>query len=240
MTIQKRGNNSGKENNPSEQKIDGEAMIEEKSSFGEHCLIKRLKAGDEAAFARLVEQYHSTLLLLARKYVRSQCSAEEVVQETWMGVLQGLASFEERSSLKTWIFRILTNNAHTRALRDQRVVPFSSLTERCGEWDAYMDELERFEGVKQPFPGSWSSLAEDKQETPEENLLSSETHAHIAGTLAELPISQRTVMTLRDIEGWRPEEICTKLGISMGNQRVLLHRARTKVRRVLEQYFDET
>lgn len=221
------------------QENDNNSSREEVNTFGECCLIKRLKAGDETAFTRLVEQYHNTLLLLARKYVRSQCSAEEVVQETWMGVLQGLASFEGRSSLKTWIFRILTNNAHTRALRDQRVTPFSSLTEREEESEAFAGEPERFEGVKQSFPGSWTSLTEDKQEMPEENLLSSETHAHIAGMLEALPASQRTVMILRDIEGWRPEEICTRLGISTVNQRVLLHRARVKVRQALEKYFDE-
>ena len=233
-----------KDDIPSTSVIENVTVIEEKAivegmTCGECILIKQLKEGDETAFTRLVEHYHNTLLLLARRYVRSQSSAEEVVQETWMGVLQGLPTFERRSSLKTWIFRILTNNAHTRALRDQRVIPFSSLAEREEESETFAGEPECFDEVRRPFAGNWTSLIEDKHEQPEENLLSSEAHAHIAGIIEALPANQRTVMVLCDIEGLRSEEICTRLGISMVNQRVLLHRARSKVRRVLQSYFDE-
>lgn len=203
-----------------------ETVTEEVITYGERSLVKRLKAGDEAAFIQIVEMYHTSLLRLARSYVRTQSSAEEVVQETWMGVLQRLPFFEERSSLKTWIMRILINRARTHALRDQRLIPFSSLLEREEESDT-LAEPESLAGV-------WISLAQDEYDIPEACLLSLEIHRCVAESIKTLPTSQRAVMVLYDIEGWRPEEICTRLGISMVNQRVLLHRARAKVRRMLE------
>jgi RNA polymerase sigma-70 factor (ECF subfamily) len=208
-----------------------EAVTKEEIARDERSLVKRLKAGDEAAFIQIVEMYHTSLLRLARSYVRSQSSAEEVVQETWMGVFQRLPFFEERSSLKTWIMRILINRARTHAQRDQRLIPFSSLIEREEESDTSVAESES-------LAGGWISLMKDEQDIPEACLLSLETHRFVAESIKTLPTSQRAVMVLCDIEGWRPEEICTRLGISMVNQRVLLHRARSKVRRMLEKRFE--
>jgi RNA polymerase sigma-70 factor (ECF subfamily) len=214
------------------QTIDDAVETEEETPSAEQSLVRRLKAGDEMAFNQLVGQYHTSLLRLARNYVRSQSSAEEVVQETWMGVFQRLPFFEERSSLKTWMIRILINRASTHALRDQRLIPFSSLAECEEESGAFAGELES-------LIGGWISLTEDRYDIPEVCLLSSETHACVVRTIEALPANQRAVMVLSDIKGWRPEEICTRLGISMMNQRVLLHRARSKVRRILEKYFEE-
>jgi RNA polymerase sigma-70 factor (ECF subfamily) len=211
--------------------IGAEVVTKGETTNDEHCLVKRLKAGEEAAFIQIVEMYHTSLLRLARNYVRSQSSAEEVVQETWMGVFQRISFFEGRSSLKTWIMRILINRARTYALRDQRLIPFSSLIEREEEADTFVAEPEN-------VPRGWISLAEKEPDTPEASLLSLETHTCVAESIETLPASQRAVMVLCDIEGWRPEEICTRLGISMVNQRVLLHRARSKVRRKLEKYLE--
>lgn len=214
------------------QDLNVEKVAKGEITSSECSLVKRLKAGDETAFMQIVEMYHTSLLRLARSYVRSQSSAEEVVQETWMGVFQRISFFEERSSLKTWIMRILINRARTYALRDQRLVPFSSLVEHEEEPDTFVTEPET-------LPGSWLSITEDKRDMPEICLLSQETCACVAETIETLPTSQRAVIVLCDIEGWKPEEICTRLGISMVNQRVLLHRARSKVRRILEKYLAE-
>lgn len=205
----------------------------------ERGLMKRLKERDEKAFIQLVEKYHASLLHLARRYVSSQSSAEEIVQETWIGVFQGLPSFEERSSLKTWIFRILTNRAQTCALREKRLLPFSALVERQEETSAGVSEPESLPSIGPFAPGSWISLTRCKDDIPEERLLSIETRARIARTMAALPINQRTVMVLHDIEGRKPAEICHALGISPVNQRVLLSRAHARVRQALEKYFGE-
>jgi len=208
-----------------------ETVTKEEITCDERSLVKRLKAGDEAAFIQIVEMYHTSLLRLARNYVRSQSSAEEVVQETWMGVFQRLPFFEERSSLKTWIMRILINRARTHALRDQRLIPFSLLAEHEEESDTFVPEPES-------LAGSWISLTKDEHDIPEACVLLLETRTCVEESLETLPASQRAVMVLCDIEGWRPEEVCTRLGISMANQRVLLHRARSKVRRILEKYLE--
>ena len=199
-------------------------------------LIQSLKAGDESAFASLMDDYGSSLLRVAMIYVGSRAVAEEVVQETWLGVINGLDRFEGRSSLKTWIFRILTNTASTRAQRERRSVPFSSLAGANGEEEGSSVDFDRF------FPpdharylGHWS-LGPTRWETPEEGLLSGETREVILGAIEELPPSQRAVVTLRDVEGWPAEEVCDALELSEGNQRVMLHRGRTKVRAALEQY----
>ena len=206
---------------------------------GEGSLIKRLKEGDESAFMQLVEQYHTLLLHLARRYVRTQSSAEEVVQETWIGVLQRIPFFEGRSSLKTWIMRILTYQALTCAQREQRLIPFSALAEHDEESDAFTGESESFQGDGHCLAAAWSSLKQNRHDMPEVCLLALETQACVAETIETLPANQRAVIVLCDIEGWRPEEVSTKLGISTANQRVLLHRARSKVRRGLEKYFAE-
>jgi len=198
-------------------------------------LIESLQAGDEDAFASLVDEYSPSLLRVAMTYVGRRAVAEEVVQETWLGVINGLDRFEGRSSLKTWIFRILTNTACTRGQRERRSIPFSSMN-GSGERDSGLDPDRFFPPDHPRYPDHWS-VGPTPWETPEEGLLSGETREMILRAIEELPAAQRTVVTLRDVEGWPPEEVCDALELSEGNQRVLLHRGRSKVRGALEQYF---
>lgn len=195
-------------------------------------LLAALRVGDEAAFASLVERYHPSLVRLALSYVGDRAVAEEVAQETWLGVLEGLGRFEGRSSLKTWLFRILTNIAKTRAEREGRSVPFSRLAGQDGEGEPAV-EPDRF------LAGRWASLPSRWSELPESRLLARETVERIRQAIEALPSTQRAVITLRDVEGWSAEEVCNVLSLSETNQRVLLHRARSKVRRALERYFEE-
>jgi RNA polymerase sigma-70 factor (ECF subfamily) len=203
-------------------------------------LVEALRNGDEAAFMALVEQYHMPLLRLAMLYLPDRALAEEVVQETWIGVLQGIHRFEGRSSLKTWIFRILMNRARTHAQREGRSVPFSSLADFSSEaQDGQVDAdlfvpAEHLQGA-----GGWISPPSRWEDVPEDHLLSQETRGHIEQAVQALPANQRAVITLHDIEGCPSEEIRNLLGISAVNQRVLLHRARAQVRRALEQYLKE-
>ena len=202
-------------------------------------LIEMLRNGNEDAFIFLIDRYRTTMLRLAMIYVPEHAVAEEVVHEAWLGVLQGLNRFDGRSSLKTWIFRILTNCAKTRALRERHSVPFSSLSDLEVNFDEPTVDPDRFLPSDSQLPGQWASLPAAWDEIPEKRLLSKETYACIMSATDALPPSQRTVITLHDIEGWASEDICNVLGITDKNQRVLLHRARSKVRRALEQYFDE-
>lgn len=194
-------------------------------------LVRRLLDGDEAAFSGVVEQYHGRLLRLAQLFVSDRASAEEVVQETWLAVLTGLRSFEGRSGLKTWIFSILTNRAKTRGQRDKRSVPFSALTGHDSQEEPAVP-LSRFTSS-----GSWSAPPEQwDQDTPERLLLRRETRALIDQAIAELPAGQRAVISLRDVEGLDSAEVCNVLEITETNQRVLLHRARARIRAALEQH----
>ena len=200
-------------------------------------LVARLKRGDESAFAELISAYSPALLRVAQARVRTRAVAEEVVQETWLAVLHGLDGFKGRSSLKTWIFRILTNIAITRGTRESRSIPFSSLAEReAVEPGDPVDATRFLPADHDRWPHHWA-LAPTRWETPEEGLLSGETRDCILRAVESLPPAQRTVITLRDIEGWPSEEVCEALGVSEGNQRVLLHRARSKVRSAVEEYF---
>ena len=203
----------------------------------DEALVARLKRGDESAFAELISAYSPAMLRVALARVRTRAVAEEVVQETWLAVLHGLDRFESRSSLKTWIFRILTNIAITRGTRESRCLPFSSLAEReAEEPDEPVDASRFLPDDHDRWPQHWA-LGPTRWKTPEEDLLSGETRNCILRAVESLPPSQRTVITLRDIEGWPSEEVCEALGVSEGNQRVLLHRARSKVRSVVEEYF---
>jgi RNA polymerase sigma-70 factor (ECF subfamily) len=199
-------------------------------------LLEALRRGDESAFAELISLYSSPLLRVAMIYTGSRAVAEEVVQETWLGVVNGLDRFECRSSLKTWIFKILTNNATTRAARERRSVPFSALAAAESEEGPSVDPDRFFPPDHDRYPGHWA-LGPTRWETPEEGLLSGEARELVLREIEQLPPAQRTVITLRDIEGWPSEEVCEALDVSEGNQRVLLHRARTKVRAALEDYF---
>jgi RNA polymerase sigma-70 factor, ECF subfamily len=200
-------------------------------------LVARLKRGDESAFAELISAYSPALLRVAQARVRTRAVAEEVVQETWLAVLHGLEGFEGRSSLKTWIFRILTNIAITRGTRESRCLPFSSLAaSEADEPDDAVDASRFLPADHDRWPHHWA-LGPTRWQTPEEGLLSGETRDCILRAVESLPPAQRTVITLRDIEGWPSEEVCEALGVSEGNQRVLLHRARSKVRSAVERYF---
>ena len=206
-------------------------------STDDKAMLMALRRGDEAAFQALVDTYSAPLLGIARLYVDSRAVAEEVVQETWLGVLRGLDRFEERSSLKTWIFKILTNIATRRGLRERRTVPFSALAEaEAGEEDAAVDADRFLPADHDRWPHHWA-LGPTRWATPEEGLLSGETREQILAAIDALPPAQRTVITLRDVQGWPSAEVCETLGVSEGNQRVLLHRARSKVRTSLERHF---
>jgi RNA polymerase sigma-70 factor (ECF subfamily) len=196
-------------------------------------LVERLRAGDEGTFRTLVREWHAPMLRVAQIFVPSRAVAEDVVQETWLRVLGALDRFEGRSSLKTWVFRILTNTAKTRAQREGRVIPFSSLQDPGRVPEAAVD-ADRFLPDDHPHhPGGWSS---PPAALPEEKLLAAETRARIAAAIEALPANQRAVIMLRDVEGWDSGEVCNALDITEVNQRVLLHRARAKVRNALEDY----
>jgi RNA polymerase sigma-70 factor (ECF subfamily) len=191
-------------------------------------LVARLRSGDEAAFARLVDDLSPLMLRLALGHVRTRAVAEEVVQEAWLGVLTGLASFEGRSSLKTWVLRILVNRAKTRGEREARCVAFSCVAE---DDDGPAVGPDRFFGPDHRWPGGWSA---PPAPLPEDRLAERETLGLVAGVIDGLPDRQRDVIVLRDVQGWDAEEVCRALDISEGNQRVLLHRARSRVRAALE------
>jgi RNA polymerase sigma-70 factor, ECF subfamily len=199
-------------------------------------LLEALRAGDEAAFTQLVREYQPSLVRVARIYVPTQAAAEEVAAETWLAVLNGLDRFEGRSSLKTWIFRILTNIAKTRGQRDGRTLPFSALENPERVPEAALD-ADRFLDPEHPrWPGHWAVRPEP---WPEDALVAAETQALVAEAIEALPPAQRAVISLRDVEGWSSEEVRNALELSETNQRVLLHRARSKVRRALESYLGE-
>ena len=200
-------------------------------------LLERLRAGDEDAFMTLVDKYGPLMLRIALGHVRSRAVAEEVVQEAWLGVLQGLDRFEGRSSLKTWILRIVANRARTRGEREARSVPVSSLVD--ADEDAPAVDPHRFRPDSDPrYPGGWAVPPHNWARMPDEELLAAETLHQVRTAIAKLPPRQQEVIVLRDVEGWEPEEVSEALELTPGNQRVLLHRARSKVRSELEHYFE--
>jgi RNA polymerase sigma-70 factor (ECF subfamily) len=204
-------------------------------------LVAALRAGDQDAFAALVDKFYMPMLRLAMLYVPSRAVAEDVVQETWLGVLQGLNRFEGRSSLKTWMFRILTNRAKTRGEREQRSIAFSSLQPNSVDADEPTVDPEQFWPANHPqWANGWVSYPRSWEEMPEERALTRELRTQIEQIIGALPPNQREVITLRDIEGWSAEEACALLGLSEANQRVLLHRARAKVRAAIDQYMNNT
>ena len=198
-------------------------------------LVARLRAGDEQAFETIVDEYYPMMLSVARGYVRSRAVAEEVVQEAWLGVLKGLDRFEGRSSLKTWIMRILANIAMTRGTREARTQPFSSFA--AGDDEAAVD-ADRFRDSSDGFPGHWRAYPRDWGTLPDGALLGKETLGVVMQAIEGLPDAQRVVITMRDVAGCQADEVCEALHVSEGNQRVLLHRARSKVRAALEGHFD--
>jgi RNA polymerase sigma-70 factor (ECF subfamily) len=196
-------------------------------------LVAALRAGDEDAFRALVRDWHSSMLRVAQIFVPSRAVAEEVVQESWLRVLGAIDRFEGRSSLKTWVFRILVNTAKTRAQREGRSLPFSALNDPARVPEAAVDADRFLPEDHERFPGHWSV---PPRELPEERLLAAETRERIAAAIDELPPSQRAVISLRDVAGWTSDEVCNALDLTEVNQRVLLHRARARVRQALEDY----
>ncbi len=212
----------------------------ETSVEDEAALVAALRAGNESAFRDVVLEHSGAMLRVAEHYVSSRAVAEEVVQETWLAVVKGVSRFEGRSSTKTWIFRILANIARSRGVREQRVLPVSSLgpdrvrhglagSERASETD-------RSRSGDLVFDAHWARAPKAQRELPEERLASRETTRAIEAAIAMLPANQQRVVWLRDVESWTADEVCEALELSEANQRVLLHRARTRVRTALQHH----
>jgi RNA polymerase sigma-70 factor (ECF subfamily) len=199
-------------------------------------VVRALRAGDEGAFASLVDRYYDTMLRVARTYVGTKEAAEDVVQETFLGVVQGIDRFEERSSLRTWMFRILVNRARTRGERENRTRPFSALTSELENDEPSVDP-DRFVSEGR-WAGFWAAPP-SAHHIPEAHVLAAEAGDRLMAAIEALPPAQRTVITLRDVKGFSATEVCELLDISEANQRVLLHRARSKARAALERYLDE-
>lgn len=199
-------------------------------------LLTALRSGDERAFVTLLDTYGPAMRRVALTFVRSRDVADEVVQEAWVGVLRGLDRFEGRSTLKTWLFRIVANTAMRRAVREARTVPFSAF-ETESEEPAVSPE--RFRGPGDRYPGGWVSFPAPWENRPELALAGKEVREVISSAIEALPPGQRVVITLRDVDGWTADEVCSVLELTETNQRVLLHRARAKVRAALESYFEK-
>jgi RNA polymerase sigma-70 factor (ECF subfamily) len=204
-------------------------------------LVARLRAGDRAAFVELVDAWTPVLLRVARLHVSTRASAEEVVQDTWLAVIGQLDRFEGRSSLRTWVFRILENRARSRGVREARAVPWSS---------AFADEADdvagaptvdpaRFRGPDDRWPGGWTPAGRPAawEPPPEDAAVAAEIRSELRAALDELPERQRTVVELRDVHGLSADEVCAQLGVSSGNQRILLHRGRARLRARLEDVY---
>src|SRR3954470_21078586 len=204
-------------------------------------LLEALRRGDEDAFMALVDRYGALMLRVASMYVRTPSVAEEVVQETWLAILEGIGRFEGRSTLKTWIFRILSNRAKTRGEREARCLPFSACAPAGdSDDDGSAVDADRFLGPDHPqWPGHWAAAPRDWSTVPDVRLVSPDTLGLIREAIGRLPSHQQEVILLRDVEGWSSEEVCDALSVSEVNQRVLLHRARSKVRAELEPYLDD-
>jgi len=199
-------------------------------------LVDALRAGDEGAFRSLVEREHRSMLRLARMYVSTTAVAEEVVQEAWLGILQGLERFEGRSSLRTWMYRILVNTAKTRGQRERRSIAFSALAGDLEEEPSV--DPERFLPPDDKWAGHWTSYPLSWEGIPEDRLLSGEALDLVRRAIEELPPMQAQVIRLRDVEGWSSAEVCNALDLTETNQRVLLHRARVRVRGALASYVE--
>jgi RNA polymerase sigma-70 factor, ECF subfamily len=200
---------------------------------GDKALLARLRAGDADAFESLVARHHGRLLRLARMFVSTEASAEEVVQDTWVAVLDGLESFEERSSLVTWISRILVNRAKTKGVREARSTPFSAIDDTSSDEPQPAVDPSRFDDR-----GRWSlPPAPWDDETPERLVANHQAMVLLEEELRQLPERQRIIVVLRDTLGWSAEEVCNVLELNETNQRVLLHRARSRLRARLEGHF---
>ncbi len=203
---------------------------------GDEAIVARLRAGDEVAFAALVDSVGPTMLRLVSTMVTGRAAAEDVVQDAWVSVLRALDGFEGRSSLRTWICAIALNAARRRAARDRANVPAGRLEDERDDADPLAGAF--FDAGHPRWASAWCSAVRDWHEIPDAQLLSDETRAVVARAVATLPASQRAVFLLYDVEGWSASEVCNVLALSGSNQRVLLHRARVRLRAALEAYFD--
>jgi RNA polymerase sigma-70 factor (ECF subfamily) len=199
----------------------------ESSPSTDEALVDRVLAGDEDAFVVLVNRYQGRLLRLARTYVRDEGTAEDVVQDTWIGFIRGIERFEGRSAFRTWLFRVLANRAKTRAVKEAKYVPL----ERDDDGSPLDDKFDQ-KGVWRAPPAAWTV-------TPERMVLSDEIRAVVNAALAAMPAGQRAVVTLRDLEELDGADVCNILDISETNQRVLLHRGRTRVRAALAAHLEQ-
>lgn len=219
-------------------RLTGYAVAEmTRATSDEAALVAALKAGDEAAFAGLVDRHTPSMLRVARGYVRTHELAEEVVQEAWIGLLKGIGNFEGRSSLRTWLFTILINTAKARGVRERRNSDVEILAFTGGTVDPA-----RFRGDDDAYPGHWlpDEVPSPFPDTPEGSVLGSELVAVAQRELEKLPEKQRLVVTMRDMLDLDSAEVRELLDISIANQRVLLHRGRAAVRQVLEDYLKES
>jgi RNA polymerase sigma-70 factor, ECF subfamily len=211
------------------------AVAPAKMGVSDEETLAGLRAGDEGTFRDLFARSYPTMKRVARAYVASDAVAEEIVQETWMAIATGIDRFEGRSALTTWIFSILTNQAKSHSARERRAVPFSCVVPTDAETPAV--DPDRFQKDDDAWPGHWATPPRPWQK-PERRLLSLEARDQLKAALAELPDRQRLIVGLRDVEGHSAEEVCDLLGLSQENQRVLLHRGRSRLRAVLERYLD--
>ena len=211
------------------------AAVLEGGSPAQAQLLDRLRGGDRAAFAELVDAWSPMLLRVALLHVSTRASAEEVVQETWLAVIRQLDRFEGRSSLRTWVFRILENQARSRGVREARAVPWSAAFGDVEDSAPTVDPA-RFRGSADPSAGGWTPEGLPFR-WPEEAAMAAEVRRELGAALAELPARQRTVVELRDVHGLTSNEVCERLGVSPGNQRILLHRGRARLRARLEDVY---
>ena len=220
--------------------MEGAGTEQPAASLGESALLDALRRGDETVFAGLVAEHHASLRRVARLYVATAAIADEVVQDTWLGVIRGIWAFEGRSSLKTWIFRILVNRARTRAVREGRSAPFAgAFAMESGAEPEPSVSLERVSsGEDVRAPGHWTRPHRDADSSPERRLLTKELRDRLLAVIDALPPNLRIVLWLRDVEGWSSEEVCNALALRETNQRVLLHRARSRARAALEPYLE--
>jgi RNA polymerase sigma-70 factor (ECF subfamily) len=208
--------------------------VDSRPSPDDAALVERLRAGDQAAFAQIVQEWSPLMLHVARTIVVNRASAEECVQEAWIGVIRGLDGFEGRSRLRTWTLSIVTHIARRRAERDGRIVPVASLD---GD-DAPAVDPRRFRAPGEQWAGGWTESGAPRSWDPEPAALAGEAISVLMNGLDALPPRQRAVVALHDIHGVSSEEICEALGLTAANQRVLLHRGRSHLRRLLERYYD--
>ncbi|MGY1808662.1 RNA polymerase sigma factor [Blastococcus sp. SYSU D00669] len=215
------------------------AAVVEGGSAAQEQLLERLRAGDRAAFAELVDAWTPVLLRVALMHVSTRASAEEVVQDTWLAVIRQLDRFEGRSSLRTWVFRILENRARSRGAQEARSVPWSTAFPDGEGDDGPAVDRARFRGPDDRWPRHWTDagLPVAWQPPPEDAAVAAEIRSELRVALDELPERQRVVVELRDVHGLTAEEVCERLALSPGNQRILLHRGRSRLRARLEDVY---